>query len=32
MLLFNEATFSEPLLFKDPYIFKPVITCCKSYF
>ena len=31
-LVFEQATFSEPLLFKDPYFFKAVIIFRKSYF
>ena len=32
MLLFNEATFWEPLFSKVPYFFKVVISYLKSYF
>ena len=32
LLLFEEATFSDPLLFKDPYYFKAVIIFARATF
>ena len=32
LLLFDKATFSEPLIFQDPYFFKVVIHFRKCYF
>ena len=32
LLLFEQATLSEPLFFKDPYFFKAIILVRKSFF